>query len=284
MLQAKVALPLSPEIITPVAIILAALITASVTLFTQRRWLHSFLTRRSSFAATARYQWLEEQSIVWALAGQLKPETQRAIEVMRPFDPSGYRAIESALAKDDAVKIDSLVITPDFQPTFSPVQLIVQGGTLPVAIRDIRANIVTWQSPLSGTLIFGPPQGEEPVVEIAFDLDSNDTIARRLDDSGMPGKAYFADGFMTLQPSESMAFSIRAYTQEYYCEWEIEIDAVVRGKKRTLRVRDSDGRPFRTTAFAPSYDVMYELDFEQGRFVRMPPDSDVPWVVSYPAD
>ena len=115
------------------------------------------------------------------------------------------------------------------------------------------------------------------MTEIAFDLDSSDAVARRVNETGLPAAPYFTGTFLTLQPGESMAFSIRAYTQAFYSEWEIEISAVVNGKAESLIVRDSGGHPFRTTAFSKSYETVYDLDFQKNRFVLLPPDADPPW-------
>jgi hypothetical protein len=257
------------------AVVLAALIGAYASLRSRKP--ASLFGKRSTLVATARYQWLE-QSIMWALPGELSSEAQDLVERSNPFHPSDYTAIESVLIRQGGVKINTLIEGPTTHSEFSPVQLVVQGGAgSPVVIREMRAHILSRQSPISGTLVYGPPQGEGSVTDIAFDLDSNDAVARRVDDIGLPSTPYFASTYLTLQPGESMAFSVRAYTRAYHSNWEIEISGVVNGKDQSVMVRDSDGNPFRTTAFAQSYETVYDLDFEKHRFVRLPPDSDPPW-------
>jgi hypothetical protein len=227
--------------------------------------------REPYLVTSARYQW-HERSIMWALRGHLTAEAQKLLERTDPFDEMGYDSIESVLAEQDGVKINSAIFSPTFQPQFSPMQLIIQGNhEAPTVIRAMRAHILTREPPLSGTLIYGPPQGEEHVIDIAFDLDSPDPIARRVDELGIPVEPYFAKTFLTLRSGESMTFSIRAYTSKHYYEWEIEIEALIGGQDRILFVRDPERRPFHTTAFADSYDSVYSLNFEAARFIRMPP-------------
>lgn len=66
-------------------------------------------------------------------------------------------------------------------------------------------------------------------------------------------------------------FGIKAFADGCYCEWEIVIDTIVDGQDQAFTVRDGN-RPFRTTAFAETYEAVYELDIAGGRrFVRLPP-------------
>ena len=262
-------------VITVVAGLVGTVILAYATL-RSRKPANPF-GRRAKLVATARYHWLEK-SIMWAVPGQLGLETQDLIERANPFQSSDYDAIESALAKEGGVKINTLIEGTDARSEFSPIQLVLQGGAgSPVVIREMRARVVSRQSPISDTLVYGPPQGEQSVTEIAFDLDSRDPVASRVDELGLPSTPYFASTVLTLEPGESMTFSLRAYTQACYSSWEIEISAVVGGKARSLLVRDPEGSLFVTTAFAQLYETVYELEFEKNRFVRLPPNSDPPW-------
>jgi hypothetical protein len=257
------------------AVVLAAVIGAFATLMSRRPL--SLFGERSRLVASARYHW-QEQSLMWALPTQLSSEGRALIERSNPFHPTDYSAIELLLAKEGGVKINTLIEGTHAHSEFSPVQLVIQGGArAPMVIREMRARIVSRHSPISSTLVYGPPQGEGAVTEIAFDLDSSDAVARRVNEAGLPAAPYFAGTFLTLQAGESIAFSIRAYTQAFYCEWEIEISAVVNGKGESLIVKDPGGYPFRTTAFSQSYETVYDLDFQKNRFVLLPPDAGPPW-------
>jgi hypothetical protein len=180
------------------AVVLAAVIGAFATLLARRPV--SLFGKRSRLVATARYHW-QEQSIMWALPTQLSSEGRALIERANPFHPTDYSAIESLLSKEGGVKINTLIEGTHAHSEFSPVQLVIQGGArAPVVIREMRARIVSRHSPISSTLVYGPPQGEGALTEIAFDLDSSDAVARRVDDTGLPAAPYFAGTFLTLQP------------------------------------------------------------------------------------
>jgi hypothetical protein len=136
----------------------------------------------------------------------------------------------------------------------------------------MRVHIVKRESPISGTLFYGEPQGEGEAIGLAFNLDASDPIALRTDESGLPtNQAYFSKKFVSLQPGEPTVFNILAYTKKCYCEWELVIDTVVAGKSQKLIVRD-EGRPFRTTALASSYGEAYSAFSTSPThiFTRMP--------------
>lgn len=261
-------------LVAPAATIVAALIGLYAVLRSRRGTTPTSAEKpkKPYVVATAHYQWLED-SIMWALREHLSAEAEKVIEQTDVFDSTGHTSIESILARHDGVKFNTFVYASGFQPQFSPIQLVVQGNhSAPTIIRSIRAHVVTRQPPLSGTLIYGPPQGEESVIDIVFDLDSSDAIALKVDGFGMPAEPYFSKSYLTLEAGESMTFAIRAQTGLRYCEWQIELNAIVAGKDRKVVVRDPEGRPFRTTALAGSYETVYSLDFTSGKFVRMPPD------------
>ena len=124
--------------------------------------------------------------------------------------------------------------------------------------------------PLSESLVFGPPQGEGSNIQVGFNLDSHNPIACSLDDEMFLDGPYFSPNHVSVDMDEHVVFTIRAFTDEYYVEWEILVEALVDGKSKTFTVRDGD-RLFRTTAFADSYNAIFDFDFTAGRFIRLPP-------------
>jgi hypothetical protein len=70
----------------------------------------------------------------------------------------------------------------------------------------------------------------------------------------------FAANHVSVKPGEQVVFTVRAFTSRCYCEWELLVEAVVDGKDQEFRVKDGN-RPFRTTAFAKSYETIYSFDF-----------------------
>jgi hypothetical protein len=115
------------------------------------------------------------------------------------------------------------------------------------------------ERPLSKTLVYGPPQGAGGNIEVGLDLDSRTPAARSFDDKLSLAELYFA-AHVSVKPGEQAVFTVRAFTSKCYCEWELLIEAVVDGKDQVFPVKDGD-QPFRTTAFAKSYETIYSFDF-----------------------
>jgi hypothetical protein len=202
----------------------------------------------------------------WVLPKPLSPQDERSLDLANPNFLDGLDRFRERLATEyDGVRLGVHFFG---EKQFSPLQITVEGRRDdPVLIRDMRARVTSRQPPLSGTLIYGMPQGVDPVVEIAFDLDSLGPVAMSTDESGHPLAPYFATNVVTLGKGEKAVFSIRAYTATCYCEWEIDVYAVVDGRDEKYTIRDGT-RPLRTTAWAPSYDVAYSFNFDAGRFER----------------
>lgn len=134
----------------------------------------------------------------------------------------------------------------------------------------MRANVIKRDRPISGTLVFGPPEAAGDNIQIGFDLDSLAPIAQALDNDMYLAGPYFATRHVSLTNGEQAVFSVRAFTGRYYCEWELIVEAFIDNKFRMLSVRDGT-QPFRTTAFADSYRTIYKFDFMESEFVRLPP-------------
>ena len=216
----------------------------------------------------ARYNWTTD-SIMWSLPKPLSPGDGRSIESAALGDPGAGKALEKLLESRGGVRIAA----DDTQQSeeHSQLRLIVTGQhDAPVIITGIRARILKRDQPLSGTVVYGPPQGVGVDIQIGMDLDAVSPVARMIDAGGRLGSPYFAGKHVSVKRGERVVFSIRAFTDACYCEWELVVDADVDGKQQAFLVKDGV-RPFRTTAFAKSYQDNYELDFDKGQFVQQPP-------------
>jgi hypothetical protein len=142
----------------------------------------------------------------------------------------------------------------------SRLKVTVEGradGT--VVIQGMRARVLDRRPPLSGTLFsFARSEGEAGTVDLAFDLDDELAVARTVDAEGRPGKAYFADRYITLGPGEQIVLKVTAAGKKSYCQWELNFDIVVDGVARVVTVRDGD-HAFRTTALVRSYDAGFRV-------------------------
>jgi hypothetical protein len=224
---------------------------------------------RGALALEAEYSWTLE-SIMWALPRQPAPEDEPVIEapdLVGNLDAQGR--LEALLAKRDGVKIGADSFGE--QRPFSELRLIATGQhSRPVLITGMRANVSKREPPLSETIVFGPPEGAGENIQIGFDLDSLTPIARGFDSEMLFAGPYFAAHHVSLRNGEQAIFSIRAYTGNFYCEWELLVEAIIDGVSKVFLVRNGN-RPFRTTAFASSYRTAYKFDFMASQFVRLQP-------------
>jgi hypothetical protein len=222
----------------------------------------------------AQYNWTSTH-VMWALPEQLSPEESRLAQqriLGGPRQDSAIASLEALLARRGGVKID-FVDTREGIREDSELRLIIEGqhGS-PVLITRMYARVLKRQSPLSEVLFFGPPEGQGEDIQIGFDLDSTNPVARILGNDGHLGEPYFATKHVTVKRGEQVVFGIKGFADGCYCEWEIVIDAIVDGQNQMFTVKDGS-RPFRTTGFTDTYGTIYELDIGEGRFVRLPPGS-----------
>jgi hypothetical protein len=215
------------------------------------------------------------ESLMWAVPRTLPAEDDAVILAPNLIgnDPA-QNEISALLLKRDGVKIEADE-TEDFRP-HSQVRLVVTGQhERPVLITGLRANVVQRKRPLSQTLVYGPPQGAGENIQVGLDLDVRTPSARSFRDGRFLADPYFAAHHVSVKAGEQVVFMIRAFTTKCYCEWELLVDAVIDGKDQVFKVKDGD-RPFRTTAFATTYQTIYNFDFFKGGFVKLPPSSKFP--------
>jgi hypothetical protein len=230
----------------------------------------SVLTAQAALRTIGRYNWTND-SIMWALSGQLPQADVRVIEQPLRGDASASEELESLLAKRGGVKI-AIDNTEAARPHAQLRVVLIGEQSTPVLITGMRARILKRAKPLSGTIVHGPPQGEGTDIQVGFDLDSDKPIARTFDENFELAGSYFGTKHVTVKKGEQIVFGVRAFSSTGFYEWEIVVDALVGGKDEQFVVREGT-HPFRTTAFAESYQTVYELDFNIGRFVRLPPGS-----------
>jgi hypothetical protein len=216
------------------------------------------------------------ESITWATAQALPPEDDAVIQApnLAGNDPAQNK-IAALLLQRGGVKIESDETEENRE--HSQVRLIVVGlHERPVLITGLRANVLRREPPLSKTIVYGPPQGAGGNIQVGLDLDSRAPSARSFNDRLFLAEPYFAAHHVSVKPGEQVVFTVRAFTSRCYCEWELLVEAVVDGKDQVFRVKAGD-RPFRTTAFAKSYETIYSFDFFGGnRFVKLPPGTKFP--------
>lgn len=157
----------------------------------------------------------------------------------------------------------------------TPLKISIEGlNSSPVLIQSMRARVDARRDPMANTVLGCPVEGEIGVVEMGFNLDEQPAVARVIQEDKSLGHPYFERSNITIAEGEILPLSVTAFAEECFCEWRIEIDAVVEGDRQTF-VLDDHGRPFRTTAIAaaPSHRIVSyagEWGYCGGEFTCMP--------------
>ncbi|MGV0791323.1 hypothetical protein [Mycolicibacterium sp. XJ1819] len=123
-----------------------------------------------------------------------------------------------------------------------------------VRIRDIHAVITERKPAFKGTMIFFPPQGNLPNLQMGFDLDSEDLSARVLDDrENVTDKHYFRENTVSLQRGEPIGFNTIATTTECACKFTLVVEF---SDGRTTEI-GSAGQPFELAPYRDDAQRIY---------------------------
>lgn len=263
-----------PWINTILAAAIAAVVGVVVNSLTEQGQ-ETIMRNRPPFSSTVSYNWSGTQ--MWAMGSALDSADVKAFEeaYQRDGDVNDAVDIEQFMEEHNAVRMETL-FNGDGRPIrqHTPVRLVLTGNrSSPVLIQGIRARITNRMSPLDGTLVWWPPEGEGEVVTVGLDLDSDQPMARNIRDGGLDlGEPYFNSKNVSLAQGERFEFIVKAFTDTCYCEWELVVDAVADEGQVELAIRDSGGNPFRTTALSESYSMPYIADYTNGpsMLVRQP--------------
>jgi hypothetical protein len=266
---------------------LAALITAGITVWVNaqsdsRHQQQVVRDNRSKppLIVSAKYNWSDSED--WVMEGILSTAAEKQfmqITDNRNWSQENIKQLEALFTENQALRLEPVY---DFRNNQSkrigestPLRLVVTGNrNTPVLIQDMHIRVLARRAPPSGTVFHGPSQGQGDAISLAFNLDSHNPVALRVEtEFGLPTpQRYFAKKFVALKLGEPIEFNVYAYTQKCYCEWELVINAVVGKETHEVIVRDRS-EPFKTTAHVNSYSSGYSLssDFSPTHvFTRMP--------------
>jgi hypothetical protein len=128
----------------------------------------------------------------------------------------------------------------------------------PVLIESMRARVEDRREPIDDTLVACALEGVTGVIGIGFDLDEQPSLARSIKKDGGLGRPFFEHSSITVAEGEILPLAVTAFAEQCFCQWRIEIDAVVEGERQTF-VIDDNGQPFQTTAAVklPSHRVVW---------------------------
>ncbi|MFF2101159.1 hypothetical protein [Streptomyces sp. NPDC058202] len=139
---------------------------------------------------------------------------------------------------------------PGIVPDETAVQVMVRNPAHTTAyVTDVEV-VKTCAEPLSGTVLFDPPQGNggESDVGIGFDLDSPHPVPRAFSgDAVKLGGGYFLDHTVAILPGEPQTFLLYTRTHRHYCRFHFDMTVHVDDRTFHLTV-DRKGHPFEITA------------------------------------
>lgn len=134
-------------------------------------------------------------------------------------------------------------------PQYVDTQLVVQNKRpYPIRILDMRV-VSQCHAPLTGSLIYAPPQGGPENVQVGFDLDSTDTEARIERGTVVAGSdpAYFAKYTRTINPGGEQVFNLLASTMKHSCTFRYKV-TILDGQEPVSQLIGDGDRPFRVAA------------------------------------
>ena len=122
-------------------------------------------------------------------------------------------------------------------------------------ITAARAVVLERRSPTPAAHFIKESEGETKTIGWFFDLDEPGSPAHELTDiAAPPGPLYFTNRTITVAPGEALTLDVITATETCECRWVLELDVVVDGTPRTVRV-DNDGEPFETSGGRPDVPV-----------------------------
>lgn len=172
--------------------------------------------------------------------GMVLPEVIRLSKAqfaqLNQMDRTNWDAYSQIISNEGGVRLG-----------ISQVEIAVTGNA-PQSARITGINVVdrSCRPPLTGTLFnTGGGQGEGPTIPANFNLDIPDPVA--LTPSGV---GFFAGHTITLNPGEKQTLVIGSVTENYYCQYELQLSVLV-GSRTTMETVTDHGKRFQALAAAP---------------------------------
>ncbi|MEV4117993.1 hypothetical protein [Micromonospora sp. NPDC049645] len=218
--------------------------------------------QKAPISANAYYYDRSDDARLWLFSQPLGTE-QRGRLLAR--GPDSYRLPDEMLRTGNGI-FAILGNSPEHpNRLFTRIRLSLVGQWAePVFVTQIRAKVSRRDQPPAGACLFHGSQGGGEPLEIGFDLDEPDSVARIRERGGADlGVAYVDRHSITLSPGEPMSIDVQAQTEQSYCEWVVELDLALGGEKRVITV-DDNGQPFRSTSLADHYQDRYYMHITNG--------------------
>ncbi|GAA4634807.1 hypothetical protein GCM10023196_077780 [Actinoallomurus vinaceus] len=179
------------------------------------------------------------QAETWVLPNEspFDPATLAQLNRWRANQNGGFANLERWMQQHGGV-----------DPDLTGIKLIVAGNRdSPVRIVGMRP-VAVCRAPLTGTLLYSPPAGDESTTLVYFNLDRPDVQARTFND-GSVGGPYFDQKTISLKFGEQWVFEVLAGTATRYCEFRLQLTIIEGAKTVTQTVGNGGaGAPFRVSA------------------------------------
>lgn len=137
-----------------------------------------------------------------------------------------------------------------------------------IKIVNIEPDIVERGKPWSGTIFCVPPQEGVPNLQMLFDLDSPNPIARTTNEAMTEiGDPFFQSKTIDVAKKGQETLAVRATTDRHFVAFRLRVTYVI-NQERKEAVIDDNGRPFRVTALNETSKGTYIY----GRFYAVTPE------------
>jgi hypothetical protein len=143
---------------------------------------------------------------------------------------------------------------------YEEVALVLQSKRAkPVQILDLQPKVDGCHASPTSTLVLTRPEGGDSDPRLGVDLD--DPRPSFIDTSVPKGesRSYFARHSMTLAPDQVLSVAIDAYAFDRACEWRVEADVLVDGKKESFLL--DTGAPFRVAGGSAAYGKVFAAKY-----------------------
>jgi hypothetical protein len=125
-----------------------------------------------------------------------------------------------------------------------------------INILDIHPQIVQRGAPWSGTYFSVPHQGGSSTMNLMFDMDRPQPVARDVEFEGgevpVPGRPFFSQRTITLRDNEQQVVLVRFVTDHHHVAFKVGFTYML-GHQKKKTVIDDHGRPFQVTASLDPY-------------------------------
>jgi hypothetical protein len=128
----------------------------------------------------------------------------------------------------------------------APAQIVLRGNaSTTVVITGVQVEKHCGR-PLAGTLLYTPPEGMAPDIQMGFNLDVPFPVAQDANSGGLSG-SFFAEHTISLSPGETHTLFVQAVTERQYCQFTYQLTVDADGRQISEPI-SNNGKPFAISA------------------------------------